>query len=367
MNTINSMTLTDISNIRLISQQIATTKFTTVKDIVGWMGAMQAQDYAMVKWAIGTRLPNPTIEAIETAIDRGEIIRTHLLRPTWHFVSVDDIYWMLELTAPKIKASLKLRHQGLELTESLIAKTNELIQKALLGGNHLTREEIVAILQKEKIATNENRTSHILMRAELDGIVCSGTTKNKKQTYALLSERVPKTKSLTREESLGKIASRYFTSRCPAALQDFVWWSGLSVRDARNALEMVKSNFISEKIGLETYWLTNSFSIPKSESNSTYLLPAFDEFIISYKDRSASLPLGNFKKAVSDNGVFRPIIVLNGQIIGLWKRTIKNDKVIVETALFQPQNKSIKNSIERKAIVFGNFLGKKAEVNYNIE
>ncbi len=361
------MTLTNISNIRLISQQIATTKFTTVKDIVGWMGAMQAQDYAMVKWAIGTRLPNSTIETIEKAIDQGEILRTHLLRPTWHFVSADDIYWMLELTAPKIKASLRLRHQGLELTESLIAKTNELIQEALLGGNHLTREELVAIFQKEKIATNENRTSHILMRAELDGIVCSGVVKDKKQTYALLSERVPKSENLTREESLKRIANRYFASRCPATLQDFVWWSGLSVGDARNALEMVKSSFISEKIGLETYWPTNSFSIPKDDNNSIYLLPAFDEFIISYKDRSASLPLGNFKKAVSDNGVFRPIIVLNGQVIGLWKRTIKNDKVIVETYLFQPQNKSIKNLIEKTAIVYGNFLGKKADLKHNIK
>jgi hypothetical protein len=361
------MTLTDISNIRLISQQITTTKFKTVKDIVGWMGAMQAQDYAMVKWAIGTRLPNSTVEIIEKAIDQGEILRTHLLRPTWHFVSADDIYWMLELTAPKIKASLKLRHQGLELTEALIAKSNELIQKALSGGNHLTREELVAIFQKEKIATDENRTSHILMSAELDGIACSGAIKGKKQTYALLSERVPKTKSLTREESLRKIASRYFTSRCPATLKDFVWWSGLSVGDARNALEMVKSNFISEKIGLETYWFTNSFSNPKNDNNSTYLLPAFDEFIITYKDRSASLPSENFKKAVSDNGIFRPIVVLNGQVIGLWKRTIKNDKVIVETNFFQTQNKSIKNLIEKKAIAFGNFLGKKAEVKYNVE
>ncbi len=361
------MTLNDISNIRLFSQQITTTKFTTVKDIVGWMRAMQAQDYAMVKWAIGTRLPNSTIETIEKAIDQGEILRTHLLRPTWHFVSSDDIYWMLELTAPKIKASLKLRHQGLELTESIINKSNALIHEALSGGNHLTREELVVIFQKEKIATNENRTSHILMRAELDGIICSGAIKNKKQTYALLSERVTKTKSLTREESLEKIARRYFTSRCPATLQDFVWWSGLSVGDARNALEMVKSDLISEKEGLETYWFTNSFSNHKNDNNSTYLLPAFDEFIICYKDRSASLPSENFKKAVSDNGVFRPIIVLNGQIIGLWKRTIKNDKVIVETDLFKTQSKSIKNLIEKTAIVYGNFLGKKAEVKHNIK
>ncbi|HCT30673.1 MAG TPA: hypothetical protein DIW31_08030 [Bacteroidales bacterium] len=207
------MTLSDISNIRLINQQVTATKFKTAKDIVGWMGAMQAQDYAMSKWAIGTRLPSSTIKMVEEAIDKGEIIRTHLLRPTWHIVSADDIYWLLELTAPKIKASLRTRHKGLGLTESIIAKCNTLIHEALVGGKYLTREELVVILQNAKIATNENRTSHIMLSAELDGIVCSGATKGKKQTYALLKERVPKPKSLTREQALEKIARRYFTSR----------------------------------------------------------------------------------------------------------------------------------------------------------
>lgn len=358
------MTLSDISNIRLINQQITATKFKTVKDIVGWMGATQAQDYAMAKWAIGARLPNSTVEMVEDAIDKGEIIRIHLLRPTWHIISADDIYWLLELTAPKIKASLRTRHKGLELTESVIGKTNVLIHDALTGGKHLTREELVAIFENAKIATSDNRTSHILLGAELDGIVCSGAAKDNKQTYALLNERIPKPKSLTKEESLERIARKYFTSRYPATLQDFVWWSGLSVGDARNALEMVKSNFVSEKIGSETYWFTNSFSIPKNDNNLTYLLPAFDEFLICYKDRSASLPSNIQKKTVSDNGIFWPIIVLNGQVIGLWKRTIKKDTVIVETNFFQALNKSTIDLVEKEALKLGNFLNKKAVLKF---
>ena len=359
------MTLSDISNLRLINQQITATKFKAVKDIVGWMGAMQAQDYAMAKWAIGVRLPYSTNKVIETAIDNGEIIRTHLLRPTWHFVSADDVYWLLELTAPQIKAKLKTRHAELEFSESLIAKSNKLIQQALKGGNHLTREELIAKLEEAKIATDNNRASHILLRAELDGIACSGATKGKKQTYALLTERVSKTTNLTRDEALEKIARRYFSSHDPATLKDFIWWSGLSVRDARNALEMVKSDFISEKIGLEVYWFTNSFSMPKNNNSSAYLLPAFDEFIISYKDRSASLPMKTFKKAVSENGIFRPVIVINGQVAGLWQRTLKKERVIVETNLFQPHEKSIQSLIENEAEIFGSFLGKKTEVNHN--
>ena len=353
------MNLTDIAKIRLISQQIAGTKFKTAKDIVAWMGAMQAQDYAMVKWAIGVRLPNATDRVLETAIDNGEIIRTHLLRPTWHLVSADDIYWMLELTAPQIKASLKSRHNELELSEAIFTKSNASIEKALRDGKQLTREELIAKLGKAKIATDDNRSSHLLLRAELDGIVCSGATKGGKQTCALLAARVPKTKPLTKEEALAKLAKKYFTSHCPATLQDFVWWSGLSVGEAKHALEMIKADFVSETIDAQTYWLADFFSIPKAGKESVYLLPAFDEFIISYKDRSASLPFENHNKTISNNGIFRPVIVVNGQVTGIWKRTIKKDQVMVETEFFKQPNKATKSLVEKAAIQFGDFLEKK--------
>lgn len=359
------MTSTDISNIRLISQQVASTKFKTVKDIVGWMGAMQAQDYAMSKWAIGARLPNSTDKVIQAAIDKGEIIRTHLMRPTWHLVSADDIYWLLELTAPRIKASAKSRHNELGVTESLQKKCNAIITEALTGGNHLTKEELAPRFEEANIDINSNRFYHFMLCAELDGIACSGAIKGNKQTYALLNERVSKPKSLTREEALKKIAHKYFSSHGPATLQDFSWWSGLSVSDARNALDMVKSNFVSETVGAETYWFSNSFSKFTNDNHRAYLLPAYDEFIISYKDRSPSLQLENHPKAVSNNGVFKPVIVINGQVAGLWRRTIIKDRVVVETDFFQSPNKSIKGLIEKEAEIFGSFLGKKVAVKHN--
>ena len=245
---------------------------------------MQAQDFAMAKWAIGTRLPGSNEKIIETSLEKGEIIRTHLLRPTWHFVSSEDIYWLLELTTPHINSALRSRHRELELSESLLKKTNRLIQESLTGGNYLTREEIISRLHKAKINTDNNRASHIMLRAELEGIVCSGPAKAKKQTYALLNERVAKSNSLSREAALERIAEIYFTSHCPATLKDFVWWSGLPVKDARNALEMVKSKFISVLIGQDTYWVSPSFSIPDTDDIIVNLLPAYDEFLISYKD-----------------------------------------------------------------------------------
>jgi len=358
------MNLTDIANIRLISQQIEQTKFKTVKELVDWMSAIQAQDYAMVKWAIGIRLPNATDRVIETAMKQGEIIRTHLLRPTWHFVSADDIYWMLALKATPIKASLRSRHKQLGLSESIIVRSNAILENALKGGKQLPREELLAELVKAGIPIDENRASHLLVRAEMDGVVCSGATEGKKLTYALLEERVPKPNLPTREEALAKLAKKYFSSHGPATLSDFTWWSGLSFNDAKHALEMVKSDLNVETIDAQMYWYLKSYSIRQTDIEAAYLLPAFDEFIISYKDRRAALPFENFSKAVSNNGIFRPVVVVNGQVMGIWKRKINRNTVMVETELFQQPDQATKRLIEKAANQYGQFLEKETEIEY---
>ena len=360
------MNLKAVANTRLANQQIAKTKFKTPKELVGWMGAMQAQDFTMAKWAIGIRLIGSKETLIEEAVNKGEILRTHVLRPTWHFVSSDDIHWMLELTAPHIKSGIRSRHKHLGLSEAAIKKSNRLIKKTLSGGKHLTREEIMNEFKKAKIDVSENRSSHFMLMAELDGLICSGRIKNKKQTYVLLEDRISETKSLKREEALVKLARRYFTSRGPATLQDFVWWSGLPVSDARKAIEMIKSDFVSKKIGENEYWFAGSNNIPKKINESVHLLPAYDEFLISYKDRDASLMFEHNKKTISNNGIFRPVILINGQVKGIWKRVTKNDKVVVEINFFQPQKKVIQQEIKKAAMKISSFLNKKVEVIFNL-
>ena len=178
--------------LRLINHHISYENFKTAKEIVAWMGAIQAQDYKMAKWAVGIRLPGSTDRIVEESIDKGDVIRTHLLRPTWHLVSADDIYWMLELTAPHIKASMRSRNKQLGLTDEIFAKCNDILENALSGGRYLTREELEVELAGEianaKTTTEGSRLSHILMQAELDGIICNGPRRGKKITYALLSE-----------------------------------------------------------------------------------------------------------------------------------------------------------------------------------
>ncbi|HLF65370.1 MAG TPA: winged helix DNA-binding domain-containing protein, partial [Saprospiraceae bacterium] len=247
------MNLTDISLLRLLNQQIAAPHFTRAKDLVTWMGAIQAQDYPMSKWAIGLRTLKASNQSVETALDKGEILRTHVLRPTWHIVPSEDIRWMLELTAPNILTSMRSRHKQLGLTTAMVNKSNTIIEKALKGGNHSTREELVKLLEKADIKNEDNRASHLFALAELECLICSGTSKENKRTFALLSERAPKATSMHKEEALATLARRYFQSHAPANLNDFVWWSGLSITDAKHSIEAIKSELHSEIVEGKQY------------------------------------------------------------------------------------------------------------------
>lgn len=351
------MNTSDIPNIRLQSQQLAGTAFCSPKQLIGYMGAIQAQDADMCKWAIGARLPKSTVQQVNDALDKGDIIRTHVLRPTWHLVSRDDIYWLIGLTAPQVMAAMRSNDKKLELTEVIFIKSNKLIEKALIGNKHLTREELLADFKNAGITTNENRASHLLMRAECEGIICSGAKSGKHQTYTLLQELIPKPASLTKDEALAKLAKTYFTSRSPATLRDFEWWSGLSITEARHALEMAKGELISETINNQTYWLSTDFKIPAAQ-NSLHLLPAFDEYLIAYANRSAAIKSEHQPHAFSNNGIFRPVIIVNGKATGIWKRSINKDTVTIQTNFFNQPTKQLLPKLNRAIKAYTKFLGK---------
>ncbi|MEI6093757.1 MAG: winged helix DNA-binding domain-containing protein, partial [bacterium] len=274
--------LNKISETRLSNQQIAGSKFNKASDLVSWMGAIQAQDYNMAKWAIGRRLPGSTDKLIEEAFNNGEIVRTHILRPTWHFVSPNDISWMLELTGEQIKATMRSSDRYLGITKSIFEKSNMAIEKGLTKNKDLTRKGLFEVLMKANIKFTDSRAyRHIILHAELDGVICSGVLKGKEQTYTLLSRLVKKTKRYKKDEALYELAKRYFISHGPATLYDFSWWSGLRINDSQRAIDLVNKEMFSEKKGSKTYWFSQS-ATPRIEQNSIHLLPAYDEFIISY-------------------------------------------------------------------------------------
>lgn len=345
----------NIAHLRLHNQRIIGSPFSQPSDTVAHLGAMQAQDYSMSKWAIGVRTPQFTEQTVEEAINDGSIIRTHILRPTWHLVAAQDIRWMLALTAPHVHRLVMYTYRQLELTEAILNQATSLMAKLLEGNNYLTRPELMAELDKVGIPTNDLRSAHLMFHAELHGIVCNGPMKGKQITYALMDERVPLTPALVRDEALGLLAKRYFMSHGPATLADFAWWSGLKTTDARAGLDMVKSHFISEKINEQVYWLPNS--LQTATQDTLHLLPAFDEFMVSYKDRTACLSADYHQAAITGNGIFKPIVVVNGKVEGVWKRTIQKDKVSVEASLFtKPFDKAVLTTAIQE---YARFLDKK--------
>ena len=326
----------DIVRQRLHNQHISQQQFEKPEDVVRWLGAVQAQDYAAAKWAVGLRLRNITDDAIEQAVADGAILRTHVMRTTWQFVSPDDIRWFLALFAPRIHAAYAFAYRRLELDDTIFLRCNDALIQALRGGKQLTRSEIMTVLQHAGIGTNDGqRYGTIIIHAELDGIICSGAKRGKQLTYALLDERVPPARALDRDEALAEFARRYFTSHGPATLHDFVWWSGLKVADARAALAMVSSQLTHEVIDGQTYWFAETSLPAKDSSPTVHLLPNFDEYIVGYTDRRAIWnPSHTPKLDARGNFLFNHTIAIDGQVVGTWKRTIKKDAVILTPNFF---------------------------------
>jgi hypothetical protein len=358
------MNESDILQARLHRQMLQPALSGSIQDVVARMGALQAQDYTSVTWAIGSRVQGSTMEEVENALDGGELIRTHVLRPTWHVVSAKDVRWMLELTAARIKQRMKPRDTQLGLTPTLIKQSESILVKALEGGVHLTKESLNVLWNQASIPTTEYRDAHLLMHAELDGLACSGKRIGKSLSYALLDERVPMGEKFSKEEALAKLAERYFNSHGPATLQDFIWWSGLNVGDAKQGIESVKNDFHAETIGLQTYLIPDDLASLGVEKDVVHVLPAYDEFIIAYQDRTATLIPADFQKIVSNNGVFRPALLLDGKVVGVWKRTIKKGMLEVEATLFCALSRKIHLKMEEAFKQYGHFQGLKVEIKF---
>jgi hypothetical protein len=339
---------------RLFALQIAKPTFHKPEDVVFHLGAMQAQEFAMAKWAIGMRLTSATEKVIDHAFTTGKILRTHLLRPTWHFVSPQDIRWLLMLTAPRINQISAYMHRQSELNTPLFNKANKIIEKALTGNKQLTREELGEHLAQKGIPASGSRLGYIMMRAELDAVVCSGARKGNQFTYALLEERVPQQKTFTRDEALHELIMRYFNSRGLASATDFSYWSGLTMADTNKGIKQASTLLQKENINGHEYFYTKLHTSATINSNCTFLMPDYDEYGASFKNREA-LQNPDFSAQIS----FNRMLVLDGTIVGTWKRTLKNDTVLVDLNLNVRLNSKQQKQVQTAAKQYADFLEKK--------
>ena len=324
------------------------------------MGAIQGQDYAGGEWSIGIRLPGSNLGTIEEAIAEAKIVRTWGLRGTLHFLTGRDIRWILTLLAPGIVSRLARRYGELELDGRTISKAESILAKSLEGNRHLTRNELVAILERKKISCRGQRAVFILHRASLDRIICFGITRGKQQTHTLFDEWVPASKSRTNDESLSELALRYFTSHGPATTRDFMWWSGLRAGESTRALEMSKRKLVPMTLEGKTYWMSDNRTTTGKNPETIHLLPPFDEFIFGYKDRQASI-MPEYAGRLRGGGMPDQTIMCDGKLAGRWERSLKKHTVSVRTTPFIPFNRKQKSALRVALERYGDFIGKKFE------
>jgi hypothetical protein len=353
----------DVAHRRMHSLRLSGAPFEAPEDVVRWLGAVQSQDYGPAKWSVGQRTGGVGVAAMDQAFAEGAILRTHVLRPTWHFVPPADIRWMLELTAPRVQALHAYRYRQLALDDAVLERCNALLVGALRGRQQRTRRELDAVLDGAGIATDSVRLGHILMNAELNGIICSGALKGKQHTYALLEERAPRAKRLTRDEALAELTLRYFTSHGPATAKDFRWWSSLTLADIKNGLAMVASRLEHEVVDGLSYWFAASAPPPEAASPTVHLLQAYDEYIVGYSESRYVLDVSRAARSrPQDRAIFNGVVILDSQLAGHWKRTLKKDSVIVEAALYTPFGDAQTRALQAAADQHGAFLGLAATV-----
>lgn len=348
----------EIARWRMRTLRLVGEPFTGIQDAVRWLGAVQSQDYGPAKWSIGYRTTGIADADVDRALADGTILRTHVLRSTWHFVLPEDIRWLLELTAPRIRQAQAYYARRREVDDAVMAHCKALLERALQGGRQLTRKQVEAVLAEGGITGSGERLGHILMNAELDGLICSGALQGTQQTYALLDERVPPTRRLTLDEALAALTLRYFTSHGPATLRDFSWWASLTITDIKRGLEMVREKLQREAIEGVTYWFAEPPAVTLTPSPSVHLLQGYDEYTVGYSESKYVLDVsGKARSTILDRGSYVGVLTLDGQVAGHWKRTTAKRSLLIDVALYEVFDEARSHALQATADRMGAFLG----------
>ena len=325
-----------------------------------WLTAVQSQDYTGAKWGLGQRSRRTTDAELDRLFDDGAILRTHVLRPTWHFVLPEDVRWMLDLTGPKIRRGLAARYRELELDDKTFVRAHKAFTAALAGGRHLTRAELGEVLRKARISTEGQRLPHLLANAELTGLVVSGPRHGKQFTYALLEERAPKGRTMERSDATAELTRRYFQSHGPAQLRDFVWWSGLTMADARTGARLADAALDHETIDGKEYWFDRNAGRVPDAAGVAHLLPNFDEFTVAYRDRAA---IENDAAALSS--IFTNVVAIAGRVRGTWGRKVAGGSGRVEVRTMDRFMSAERALVEDAGRRYGRFLERPTEVTWS--
>jgi hypothetical protein len=342
--------MADISRQELIALRLASQRLVQVESLktasfkraaqaVQWMGAVQAQEYAHARWAVGSRFaPDAAVTnaAIEQALAQRKVVRSWVLRGTLHLVAAADLRWLLALAAPALLTRTAAAYREAGLDEAAFRKILPAIRQCLEGGRQLTRVELFAALAPHRINTEGERAGRILYRAAQLGLICLGDARGKQATYTLLDEWLPPAPELPREDALKKLAQRYFSSHGPATLADFAWWSGLAAGEARAALEMAAPGLAHALFEGGTVWWSRRTPAQAAGTPAVQLLAGFDEYVLGYTDRKAVIDAAHAGRLMTPNGLFRPALLIGGRVAGTWHATVKKGALTINTTPFAP-------------------------------
>jgi hypothetical protein len=309
----------------------------TPEEVVRWLGAVQSQDFGPGKWSVGMRCaPAVTDADLDRAYADGTILRTHVLRPTWHFVAAQDIRWLLTVTAPRIHRLSAFVYRRNDLDEPTRVRAADTVAEALRGGKALTRKEIGALLGADGL-----RLALLVMHAEIEAVICSGPPRGKQHTYALLDERAPRARRLDPCEALAELALRYVTGHGPATARDLAAWASLPVSEARLGLDAVSDRLERVESGGRTYWYAEP-PPARAARRAAHLLQTYDEYVMGYGE--TRLP----------TLTFNPTVLYGTEVVGQWKRTVGRDAVTVEVTVDRPVDEA---DLMAAAQRYGRYLG----------
>lgn len=317
-------------NVRLLNQQLVAPQFSDAAEVVSYMGAMQAQEYRMMRWAVGMRTRRPSSKAFKLAFDCGRIIRLHLMRGTWQLVSADDYWPMINLFGPKAVAVTKgwMSSNKISISDEELLRVRDILAQTAADcsvydasqfkGGGATKQDFVRALEEKGMQMDDHRLSYHIRMAEMSGTLCSGELLPTKATYALTADKVKLTAKMDRDEALMLFTRKYFQSRQPATLEDFVWWSGLNISDCRKGIALLGNSIRVERWRGRDFYLTETCRIRGFRRGKFLLIPPYDEYLISYKSRDIVLPPEHKHHAHNNSGIFQPVIAYGGTICGNW-------------------------------------------------
>jgi hypothetical protein len=360
----------DLLRFRLLAHGLEGAGDTTPEGVVDRMLAVQAQDFGAACWALGVRAPGITQSDVLAALDAGRVVRSWPMRGTLHFVPPRDLNWMLQLTTERMVNGLSLRHRQLELEGPDFHKARDVVTETIAGGGSIGRTELMALWEANGIVTAGQRGYHLIYYLAQTGVLCWGPTHKTQQSLVLLDEWVADPRRLDDDEALGEFFLRYVRGHGPATVKDFVWWTKGTVAGAKTGIAVAGDRLTSILVDGTEYWMPAELADADAvrvrtpgEKSAVHLLPAFDEYFIGYQNRDATISPGDFEKVVPGaNGVFAPVLVFHGRVIGTWKRSQTTKRVTVEARPFATLSAAQRARIGRGVKAYGRFTGLPGEL-----